>query len=74
MPLLIPTSLPEFQRDFLPDVDRGLLGLDEEDAAAADAETVVGGLDDTAHPDRIFVDNVLVALRVPLAVVDVPAE
>ena len=56
------------------DVDRGLLGLDEELARAADAEAVVRGLGRAADLDGVLVDDVLVGLGVAGPVVDVPAE
>ena len=56
------------------DVHRGLLGLDEELARAADAEAVVGRLGAAAHLDGLLVHHVLVGLGVALLVGDVPAQ
>ncbi len=56
------------------DGDRGLLGLDEELADAADAKAVVRGLGRAADLDGVFVDDVLVGFGVACLVVDVSAE
>ena len=56
------------------DVHRGLLGLDEELARAADAEAVVGRLGAAADLDGVLVHHVLVGLGVAPLVVHVPAQ
>jgi hypothetical protein len=56
------------------DVDRGLLGLDEELAGTADAETVIGRLGITADADGILVDDVLVGVGIARFVIHVPAQ
>jgi hypothetical protein len=61
-------------RHFLLDVDRGLLGLEEEDAPAADAEAVVRRLGRAADLDGVLVDDFAEGFGVILRVVDVPAE
>ena len=60
--------------DVVLDVHRGLLGLDEELALLADAEGVVRRFGRAADPHLVLVDDLLVLLREPLGVVDVPAE
>ena len=53
--------------DRLADIDRRLLGLDEEAPhAAADAEAVVGGLGPAADLDGVLVDDFLVGVGVAL--------
>ena len=60
--------------DVVLDVDRGLLGLDEELALLADAEGVIRRLGRAADFDLVLVDDLFVLLGEALHVVDVPAE
>jgi hypothetical protein len=57
-----------------PQIDRRLLGLDEELAHAANTERIVWCAAVEAHLDRVLVHHVLVLLRIAGGVVDVPAE
>jgi hypothetical protein len=61
-------------RHFLLNENGGLLGFEEEDAPAADAEAVVGRLGRAADLDGVLVDDFAEGLGVVLRVVDVPAE
>lgn len=56
------------------DIDGGFLGLDKELALGPDAKGVIGGLDATALAQAGLVNDVAVAGRAALAVVDVPAQ
>ena len=56
------------------DVDRRLLGLDEELARAADAEAVVGRLGRAADLDGVLVDDVLVGFGVALRCCPCPSR
>ena len=61
--------------DGLANIDRWLLGFNEETPrAAAGAETVVGCFCASADANGIFVDYFLVGIGIALAVKDVPAE
>ena len=60
--------------DVVLDVNRGLLGLDEELALLADAEGVVRRLGRAADLHLVLVDHLFVLLGKSLGVIDVPAE
>ena len=56
------------------DVHRRLFGLQEKLSGAANAEAVIRRLCRSTHFHRGLVDHILVGLRAPFAVVDVPTE